>query len=305
MNHNDLYQILELPADVVEQLNKYETERTFRLPTELQKRLLSRTDWDEAVKELQGLLEEDTHGFKLLYEMLDLVCTYSYPKYKEIGISDEIFVATMKFITRFLEWHKTYHGEYKFIQGPWFPREMSCIEFRVGALEYEFIDSLCDWYIQEYLDLVAGFENVRDPKSEFIITRISRSLKEVVRNISDEMKQSDFEPTHCELKIGKDGEIPAVHFPFDSGDIILTGSIDRVDQYNGYVRIIDYKTGSKSFKLPDILFGLNMQMLIYLYCVVRGENPSELKPAGILYKTAKRDTTDKGMTMNGLLPNDI
>ena len=141
MNHNDLYQILELPADVVEQLNKYETERTFRLPTELQKRLLSRTDWDEAVKELQGLLEEDTHGFKLLYEMLDLVCTYSYPKYKEIGISDEIFVATMKFITRFLEWHKEYHGEYKFTQGPWFPREMSCIEFRVGALEYEFIDS--------------------------------------------------------------------------------------------------------------------------------------------------------------------
>lgn len=175
----------------------------------------------------------------------------------------------------------------------------------IANLEYEFLDELCDRYIQEYLDLVAGFENVRDAKSEFIITRISRSLKEVVRNISDEMKQSDFEPTHCELKIGKDGEIPAVHFPFDSGDIILTGSIDRVDQYNGYVRIIDYKTGSKAFKLPDILFGLNMQMLIYLYCVVRGENQSALKPAGILYKTAKRDTSDKGMAMNGLLPNDI
>ncbi len=175
----------------------------------------------------------------------------------------------------------------------------------IADLEYEFLDSLCDRYIQEYLSLVEGFENVRDAKTEFIISRISRSLKEVVRNISDEMKQSDFEPTHCELKIGKDGEIPAVHFPFDSGDIILSGSIDRVDQYNGYVRIIDYKTGSKAFKLPDILFGLNMQMLIYLYCVIRGKDSSALKPAGILYKTAKRDLSDKGMAMNGLLPNDI
>lgn len=175
----------------------------------------------------------------------------------------------------------------------------------IADLEYEFLDELCDRYIEEYLSLVEGFENVRDAKTEFIITRISRSLKEVVRNISDEMRQSDFEPTHCELKIGKDGEIPAVSFPFDSGNIILSGSIDRVDQYNGYVRIIDYKTGTKAFKLPDILFGLNMQMLIYLYCVIRCKGLSRLKPAGILYKTAKRDISDKGMAMNGLLPNDI
>jgi len=107
---------------------------------ELQNRLLSRACWDEAVKDLQSLLEEDTYGFKLLFEMLDVVCNYSYPKYKELGISDDIFVATMKFITRFLEWHKEYYGEYKFTQGSWFPRQLSGIEFRVGALEYEFVE---------------------------------------------------------------------------------------------------------------------------------------------------------------------
>ena len=31
-----------------------------------------------------------------------------------------------------------------------------------------------------------------------------------------------------------------------------------------YVRVIDYKTGHKSFRLPDVLLGLNMQMLVYL-----------------------------------------
>lgn len=174
----------------------------------------------------------------------------------------------------------------------------------IADLSYELLDQLCDRYIEEYLNSVDGFESVKNAKTEFLISRISRSLKEVVRSISDEMKQCDFEPVHCELKIGKDGLIPAVHFPFDSGDIILSGSIDRVDEYNGYIRIIDYKTGSKSFKLPDILFGLNLQMLLYLYCIVRAKGIENSKAAGILYKSAKRDINDKGMAMNGLLPID-
>ncbi len=174
----------------------------------------------------------------------------------------------------------------------------------IADLDYAFLDCLCDKYINEYLELVAGFDSVRDAKTEFLIGRISRSLKEVVHNISDEMKQCDFIPTHCELKIGKDGVIAPTHFPFDTGDIILNGSIDRVDEYNGYVRIIDYKTGSKSFKLPDILFGLNMQMLLYLYCIVRGKEFKGAKVGGILYKPSKRDINDSGLAMNGLLPAD-
>ena len=139
MTHYDLYRMLELPAEVTEHLNTYKTYRTFQMSEELKQRMLCRETWDEAVNELQNLLEDDLYGFKLLYEMLDICCTYSYPKYEEIGITDDIFVATMKFITRFLEWHKEYHGEYKFTQGPWFPRQLSCIEFRVGALEYELV----------------------------------------------------------------------------------------------------------------------------------------------------------------------
>ena len=140
MNHNDLYKMLELPAEVVEHLHNYEKERTFQMPAELQKRLLTRMSWDDAVKELQELLKDDTHGFQMLYEMLDIVCKYSYPKYKELKVSNEIFTETMKFITRFLEWHMEYYGEYKYTQALWFPREMAVVEFRIGTLEYEFID---------------------------------------------------------------------------------------------------------------------------------------------------------------------
>ena len=167
------------------------------------------------------------------------------------------------------------------------------------------LDILTDKYIEEYLGLVAGFENIRNTRIEFLISRISRSLKDVVRHVCAELSQSLFEPKKCELKIGNGEEIETVKFPFDNGEISLVGSIDRVDEYNGYIRIIDYKTGSKSFKLPDILFGLNLQMLIYLYAVTRGNGLGDSAAAGILYQPSSRDIKDEGLAMNGLLPADI
>ena len=175
----------------------------------------------------------------------------------------------------------------------------------VGELQDDELFALCDGYIEEYLNSVKGFNTVKNAKTDFIIGRISRSLKEVFLSIRDEMKQSDFEPIACELKIGKDGAIPYIRFDYGEGEILLSGSIDRVDSYNGYIRIIDYKTGSKSFKMPDILFGLNLQMLLYLYSIIRGEKFPDTKAAGILYKPSRRDLNGNSLTMNGLLLSDM
>ena len=165
------------------------------------------------------------------------------------------------------------------------------------------LDVLCDKYISLYLDSVKGYRSVETARHRFIISKISRSLKEVLYHLAQEFSQSDFKPTHCELAIGNEG-IP-LKFPFSSGEINLIGSIDRVDEYNGYIRIVDYKTGTKSFKLPDILFGLNLQMLIYLYAITRGRNLPDNTAAGIFYMPAKRDLNDEGMAMNGLMQGDL
>lgn len=166
------------------------------------------------------------------------------------------------------------------------------------------INSLVDKYINEYLDGISGYRAIETERSKFLVSRISRALKAVVLQLSREFAQSGFEPAYCELKIGNGGEIPELKIPFDKGDINIVGSIDRVDEYNGYIRVIDYKTGTKSFKLPDILFGLNLQMLIYLYAVVRAGGKDDEKAAGILYMPSKRDLNDSGMAMNGLLRSE-
>lgn len=169
-------------------------------------------------------------------------------------------------------------------------------------LDTDKLDNLTDKYIDEYLDRVKGFRSVETARTRFLVSRVSRSLKEVVRHLAEDFRQTDFNPTACELKIGFNG-IP-LEFPFDDGTVKISGSIDRMDEYSGYIRIVDYKTGSKNFKLPDILFGLNLQMLLYLYAVIRGRNLPDEKAAAILYMPSRRDTNDNGMAMNGLLISD-
>ncbi len=171
----------------------------------------------------------------------------------------------------------------------------------VSSLTENDLDILTEKYIDEYLNSIIGFKTVIDARTEFLISRIARSLKEVVHHIAKELKQSDFKPVACELKIGDNNSLS---FLFDGGEIRLRGSIDRVDKYGGYIRIIDYKTGSKAFKLPDVLFGLNLQMLIYLYAVTRGSGLEDSFATGILYQPSKRNTTDNNLAMNGLLQSN-
>ena len=171
----------------------------------------------------------------------------------------------------------------------------------IGSLLPDELNTLTEKYIDEYFSGITGFKSVMSARTEFLISRITRSLKEVVQHIAKELSQSEFKPDACELKIGENNSLS---FKYDKGEIRIYGSIDRVDKYNGYIRVIDYKTGSKNFKLPDVLFGLNLQMLIYLYAVTRGAGLDDSAAAGILYQPAKRNTADNNMAMNGLLQSD-
>ena len=74
----------------------------------------------------------------------------------------------------------------------------------------------------------------------------------------------------------------------------LGGIADRVDGWlHGgrlYLRVVDYKTGRKSFSLSDVMYGLGMQMLLYLFALDRaGERlyGVETAPAGVLYIPAR------------------
>lgn len=168
------------------------------------------------------------------------------------------------------------------------------------------ISDLVEKYTSEYLDMIAGYSDIETPYLKYLLSTIKRTLKFVVERLALEFAQSDFTPVKCELKIGYNGDMPEIKIPVEnSGVLEVVGVVDRLDVWNGYIRIIDYKTGHRDFKLPDILFGQNMQMLIYLYAVAHNEQFGG-KSAGIFYMPASRDKSDSksARRMNGLIAAD-
>lgn len=136
----DLFRLLEIPNEVRLELIDYGNKRNSEIPISIINKILQRREWDGGIKELQDILGDDSDGIKILWELLNIVGNYSYQEYVKKEISEDIFVATMRFCTRFLNEHyQTFHT-YKFVWAWWFPRQISLNEFRIGALEYEFVN---------------------------------------------------------------------------------------------------------------------------------------------------------------------
>lgn len=175
---------------------------------------------------------------------------------------------------------------------------------KIYELDKNKIHSAINGFVCEYLDSIKGYSKIETPHLKLMVSNMTETLKYLGERLISEFVQSDFKPEKCELIIGRDGDIPPLKLAA-SEDISVTvsGAIDRLDRYGGYVRIIDYKTGKREFKLPDILIGQNMQMLIYLYAVCKNEIIGG-KPAGIFYMRAAlpEDGTVKSRSMNGFMP---
>lgn len=189
------------------------------------------------------------------------------------------------------------------------------------SVEINAIDDnkLCDEItdcVNEYInEHFVGFET-DEKQFVFTIERIKKLLFDILRNIGEELSQTDFKPIMFEKRIAPDSDIKPISVDMDEGSVQVIGTVDRVDimQKDGkaYVRVIDYKTGKKNFALSDILYGLNMQMLLYLYAFVESSKNINADYAGILYMPvrradyikAKSSEDNTNYTMNGLINSE-
>jgi hypothetical protein len=140
MDLNRVCDIIELPAPV-----KLTVMACAHLPevkqAEQHRALLQdRATWGDGVKAVATTLGDDPDGMKMLAFML-LRAVETHARYVAMALDDAIFVDTMKFCTRFVIDHHKHFGTYAFTWGWWLPRQLSFQEFRIGALEYELLDT--------------------------------------------------------------------------------------------------------------------------------------------------------------------
>ncbi len=192
---------------------------------------------------------------------------------------------------------------------------------RLYAMEEPELKAVISTAIERYLEEEMGGAEDKTPRFLFLFQRLSESAAVVIRHVAQELCQSEFQPVGYEMTLEQGGDFPPLTLPLaDGGEATVIGVIDRVDLYvaNGeqYVRVVDYKTGTKEFRLCDVLNGINLQMLIYLASLLE---TGRLAPAGVLYVPAARPivslekgappeavakAVEKKLRMNGLLVDD-
>lgn len=123
----------------------------------------------------------------------------------------------------------------------------------------------------------------------YTIKELSKNVSIILKNIINEQKISKFKPKYFEFKIGNLEKIKPINIKLDNGDLSIIGTVDRIDVFddeeNHYYRVIDYKTGNKKFRLDDVLAGLNLQMLLYVFSIKENgiNHGKKLIPAGFFY----------------------
>ena len=126
--------------------------------------------------------------------------------------------------------------------------------------------------------------------NKYLIRRLKRVSVKAAWTLVQHLQMGDFTPAGYEVGFGVHEALPPIVIELgDGGSLILNGKIDRVDLLDAegtrYVKIIDYKSGNKTFSFQDIYYGLQLQLLIYLdaYLKYYKKTGEELKPGGVFY----------------------
>lgn len=131
-------------------------------------------------------------------------------------------------------------------------------------------------YVEESVEeAIADYGNsilYSSSRNAYLIVRMKRMLEKTVWALTKQLAAGDFKPAAYELRFAN-------------------GKIDRVDTCEDgdcvYVKVIDYKTGSKSFDVTALYHGFQLQLMVYMDAALQMEQKKhpekEILPAGIFY----------------------
>ncbi len=131
---------------------------------------------------------------------------------------------------------------------------------------------------------------------------------EAVRNYDLHILPRFFEVSIGRTPGARDSELSRSE-PITIGNVRLSGRIDRIDIGAGAFNVIDYKTGSSTIRIRDILEGRSLQLPIYLQIADKLLDEHDeligLKPAAGLYHKIRLDECKVELGIGAESFNDI
>lgn len=182
------------------------------------------------------------------------------------------------------------------------------------SITQEDCSALLDEILPDCLNRYQDGMLIATPRARALSSFYIAAVRETAWALCESFKKGDFRPVGLELRFGPDEELPPVTVPLpDGGELLLSGAIDRVDaaEKDGrrFIRVVDYKTGDRSFSYASVADGLKLQLPVYLAAAAKIEGAS---PAGAFYqpvidpvaKEGEEDKLQKRMRLIGILQQD-
>lgn len=134
------------------------------------------------------------------------------------------------------------------------------------------IQLLVEQYIQNNESLLQKI--YQHPLNQFFIDQLTNDLKITLKVLRHFLETGHFQVQYKEKKVQDH-----IH------NIAFKGFVDRIDTYDHYVSIIDYKSSAKNIDLNLAMQGFQIQMLIYLEMVTK---KLQKDPGAVLYFNTKK-----------------
>ncbi len=142
---------------------------------------------------------------------------------------------------------------------------------------------------------------LRDESNYYAIQGLYEEVKRIGKAILEERQHSCYVPVVLEGGFGTGG----IELWHEGQKISLVGKIDRIDGYQNFFRVIDYKTGADSFSYTDVASGKKLQLLIY---VMAYANQSHKTPVSAVYLPIRNQFQKEenvGYRFDGVIPNTL
>ena len=163
-----------------------------------------------------------------------------------------------------------------------------------AQVEEEELHALVRTYIELYVDQELHHFQEKNARFRYLFSRLRATAYAVMDQVAEELRHSDFVPIAFEMDFGDGKTMPSVVISEPGAELRLGGKVDRVDGWvkegKLYLRVVDYKSGRKSFDLGAVRMGLDIQMLLYLFTLQKEGKAyfgKEIEPAGVLYLPAR------------------
>lgn len=129
-------------------------------------------------------------------------------------------------------------------------------------------------------------------RNEYAVRRMKRILTRTVLTMQYQLRKGSFAPGSYELSFSSVSDLDSVNIALsDQEKMGLRGRVDRIDTCENeekvYVKVVDYKSGSRHFDLVALYHGLQLQLVVYMNAALELEKrkhpDKEVVPAAMLY----------------------